>query len=78
MRPFSCKNRGTKCQIFARKTASGDRYNVTVSRMFRNGEQWQKSKMFGRDDLLLVAKVLDLAHTWIFVHSQPTGAAKPI
>jgi len=60
-----------KCQIFLRKTSSGDRYNVTVSRMFRNGEQWQESKMFGRDDLLLVAKTLDLAHTWIYVNGQP-------
>lgn len=60
-----------KCQIFLRKTSSGDRHNVTVSRMFRNGEQWQESKMFGRDDLLLVAKILDLAHTWIYVHGQP-------
>lgn len=67
-----------KCQIFLRKTSSGDRYNVTVSRMFRNGEQWQESKMFGRDDLLLVAKVLDLAHTWIFVHSPPAGVAKSV
>ncbi len=67
-----------KCEIFLRKTSSGDRYNVTVSRMFRNGEQWQESKMFGRDDLLLVAKVLDLAHTWIFVHSPPAGVAKSV
>ena len=28
-------------------------------------------KMFGRDDLLLVAKLLDLAHTWIYVHGEP-------
>ncbi|MGD9854066.1 MAG: hypothetical protein AB7U20_03865 [Planctomycetaceae bacterium] len=62
-----------KCQIFLRKTSSGDRYNVTVCRIFKNGEQWQESKMFGRDDLLLVAKTLDLAHTWIIVKGTSAG-----
>jgi len=41
--------------------------------MFKNGEQWQESKMFGRDDLLLVAKTLDLAHTWILVNGHPAA-----
>lgn len=59
-----------KCEILLRKTTAGDRYNVTVSRMFKNGEQWQESKQFGRDDLLLVAKTLDLAHTWIYFSSS--------
>lgn len=45
---------------------AGIRYNVTVSRLYRDGDAWKDTTSFGRDDLLLLAKVLDLAHTWIF------------
>ncbi|HEY4311888.1 MAG TPA: hypothetical protein VGN12_20740 [Pirellulales bacterium] len=55
-----------KCQVYLRKTKSGDRFNVTVNRLYKNGDQWQQSGYFGRDDLPLVIKVLDMAHTWMF------------
>jgi hypothetical protein len=64
-----------KCEIFARRTRSGDRFVVTPTRLFRNGDQWQESKQFFRDDLLLLAKALDLAHTWIYVHGESVLAA---
>lgn len=35
-----------------------------------HGSADKDSTGFGRDDLLLVAKVADLAHTWIFGHNQ--------
>ncbi len=54
-----------KCEISRRHTTAGAFFNVTLVRMFRNGEQWKESHQFGRDDLLVAAKVLDLAHTWI-------------
>jgi hypothetical protein len=38
--------------------------------LFRNGEAWSESKQFGRDDLPIVSKVADLAHTWIFSQSH--------
>ena len=66
-----------KCEIFARHTRSGDRFVVTVTRLYRNGEQWQESKQFFREDLLLLAKALDLAHTWIYAHGDAFVAAKP-
>ena len=59
-----------KCQIFHRTTGSGDRFYATVVRLFRNGDQWVESKQFGRNDLPLVSKVVDLAHTWIYAHGQ--------
>lgn len=44
----------------------GPFYNVTVERRYRDAnEQWQGSTSFGRDDLLVLAKVADLAHTYI-------------
>ena len=37
--------------------------------MIKKGE-WHQSQSFGRDDLLLVAKVADLCHTWIYRQIQ--------
>ena len=45
---------------------NGTMYNVTFSRLFRDGNQWKDSTSFGRDDLPLVEKVADQAHRWIF------------
>lgn len=50
---------------------SGVYYAVTVSRLYKDGQsQWQSSDHFGRDDLLVLAKVLDRAHTWIWEKLQ--------
>ena len=54
-----------KCEIYLKSTRVGDRFNVVVSRLYRNGDQWHESKQFGRDDLPLLAKVVDHAHTWM-------------
>jgi hypothetical protein len=55
-----------KAAIWENATPNGKRHNVTVSRLYKDGEQWKRSDSFSRDDLLLLAKVADLAHTWIF------------
>jgi hypothetical protein len=43
-----------------------DNYNVTFSRGFNDGNQWRDSASFGVDDLLVMAKVANEAHSWIF------------
>jgi hypothetical protein len=46
--------------------ASGPLYCVTFSRSYKDGENnWKDSTSFGMDDLLLLAKAADEAHTWI-------------
>ena len=55
-----------KAAIWHNLTRAGERHNVTLTRLFRNGDTWKESNHFGRDDLLLAAKVLDLAHSWIY------------
>ena len=59
-----------KAIVWQNQTKAGDRYNVTITRLFRNGDHWSESQNFGRDDLPLVAKAVDLAHTWIFQRSE--------
>ena len=65
--------------IWQNETEGGSiRHNVTLSRLYKpEGEDWQDSTSFGRDDLLLLRKVVDLAHTWIYQQSQEqNGSAK--
>lgn len=66
-----------KCEVFRQQTRNGERFNATVTRLYRNGSVWQQSKSFGRDDLLLAAKALDAAHTWILQHAQMEAGAAP-
>lgn len=41
-------------------------HNVTLARIYRDTDgEWQETTSFGRDDLLVAGKVLDMAHTWI-------------
>ena len=55
-----------KAAIWENDTQNGMRHNVTVSRLYKDGDQWKDSNSFGRDDLPLVQKVVDQAHSWIF------------
>ncbi len=60
-----------KAAIWANKTEkNGTRHNVTVCRVYKDGENWKESSSFGRDELPLLSKVLDQAHSWIFEHAK--------
>jgi hypothetical protein len=59
-----------KARIWRKHTRSGKRHNVSVVRLYRNGDVWKESTRFGRDDLPLVRLVLDHAHTWIYANGQ--------
>ena len=47
-------------------TDEGVFYSVHITRLFRRGSTWDRTPAFGRDDLLTVAKVADLANTRIY------------
>lgn len=51
----------------------GANYAVTIIRLFKNGTEWKESTRYGRDDLPLVAKLADMAHSWIFARQQSRG-----
>jgi len=61
-----------KAVIWANETSAGVRHNVQLQRIYRTegSEEWQTSVSFGREDLLLVAKVADRAHSWICKQRQ--------
>ncbi len=58
-----------KAAVWENSTENGTRHNVTLSRIYKDGEQWKDTTSFGRDDLPLLAKVCDLAHTWIYTEA---------
>ena len=64
-----------KAAVWKNETESGVRYNATFSRLYRDGEQWKSTESFGRDELLLVAKVADLTHSWICAQNQEDHSA---
>jgi len=55
--------RNIKAAIWANETENGIRYNVTFSRLYKDGDGWKRSESFGRDDLLLLAKIADRVHS---------------
>ena len=57
--------------IWENETPTGKRHNVTIARLYKDDDEWKRTESFGRDDLPLVAKVADLAHSWIF--EQPNA-----
>ena len=42
------------------------RHNVPFSRLYKDGDQWKSTQSFGRNDLLVLAKVVDQAHSRLF------------
>ena len=59
-----------KAAIRANKTEGRTRHNVTFSRLYRDGEKWKRTQSFGRNDLLVLAKVADQARSRIFELQQ--------
>ena len=56
-----------KAAIWQNEVAGKTRYSVTFSRIYRDAEgQWEDGAELGRNDLLVLAKVADRAHSRIF------------
>ncbi len=59
-----------KAAIWRNDTESGVRFSVTISRIYKTDNGWETSLSFGRDELPLVGKVADMAHTWIYQQNE--------
>ena len=66
-----------KAAVWKNETESGVRYNVKFCRIYKakDGGDWESTDSFGRDDLLLLSKVADSAHSWIFAQTQEEANA---
>lgn len=65
-----------KAAIWKNETENGARFNVLLSRIYKMDNGWGSTDSFGRDELPLVAKCADMAHTWIFQQSDDAPQAE--
>lgn len=74
--------------VWKNETATGPRYNVTLARVYKEGEAWKRSNSFGEDELLRAARAANDAYTFLQAlkrdereqerregDAQPNGAA---
>jgi hypothetical protein len=65
-----------KAAVWANESDNGIRYNVTFSRLYKDGTGWKRSDSFGRDDLLALAKLADQVHSVLY-QSLPEPEEEP-
>ncbi len=46
-------------------------FNTSVTRLYKDGDQWKDTTSFRRDDLPVAAKALDMAFDWIWKQETP-------
>ena len=65
-----------KATIWRNGTDEQPRHNVTFGGLYKEANQWKTTQSFGRNDLLVLAKVADQAHSRIFSlpQEEQTGA----
>jgi hypothetical protein len=62
--------------IWRNESEKGTWFSVTHRRSYKQGDEWKESDSYGADDLLALAKLLDLAHTWILTAQQQQRSEK--
>lgn len=70
------RHRDITVTIWKNDSKNGPWYSVTLTRHYKQGEQWQDSDNFGEDDLLLLTELLKEAHAWIRQASQAARRAR--
>jgi hypothetical protein len=66
---------GLEVAIWRNEGEKGPWYSVTMSRSYKQGEKWKQADSYAADDLLLLAKLLDQAHSWIIGQPSKKQAA---
>ena len=59
--------------IWRNSGEKGNWYSAVPSRGYKQEDAWKETDSLGFDDLLTMAKLFDLAHTWI-MHQQLADA----
>ena len=63
--------------IWRNTSERGNWYSVIPARSYKQGDDlWKETDSLGSDDLLTMAKLLDLAHTWIMHQQQADAKAR--
>lgn len=51
--------------VWANATDKGRWYNVTLTRLYKDGDSWKSSSSFGSQDLVDIARVAVVAEMWV-------------
>ena len=63
--------------IWRNHSEKGNWYTVIVASGYKQGDDaWKETDSLGSDDLLTMAKLLDMAHTWIMHQQQADAKAR--
>jgi hypothetical protein len=66
-----------KASVWANEGQKSVWYTVTVSRLYKEeGNTWQSASSFKREDLLVLCKVLNLTHSWLYEQSADESKAR--
>jgi hypothetical protein len=57
-----------RAAIWVNQSSTNVWFNVTVTRLYKTGTTWSQSNSFGRDDLPLAIKAMEMAYGWIWEH----------
>jgi hypothetical protein len=60
-----------KATVWANHTERGVYYSTVFARLYKDGEKWETSQSFGREDLPLVAQLAQLVLVWCYTNSGP-------
>jgi len=73
-----------RAAVWLNQNGNGEAWHtVTVTRSYKDGDEWRDTTTFRRDDLPMVAKVADMAFAWIWnqtgkSRSEPAPAEEVI
>ncbi len=54
-----------RAAIWRNEGSNGPWHTATFERSYKDGDQWKSTTSFGRDDLLVLAKLADQTHSWV-------------
>ena len=64
-----CKFRLSRISVAVWENVSGDGatwYRVSITRCWKDGDEWRETTSFDSEDLPIVAEAAMLAHSWIW------------
>lgn len=65
-----------RVSLWQNQNDKGTWYSATCRRSYKDGEVWKETQSYGEEDLLRVAKLFDMAHSWMLSQKQANAAGR--
>ena len=66
---YTLRDGAIEIAVWKNDSNKGPFYSVTPRRSYRKGDQWKESDSYARDDLLVLARLVEMAYAWIITHA---------